>query len=241
MTRRLVLAILAAALTLLPIHHASAFFGFGGIVYDPTNHAENILTAARSLEQVRNQVRQLSNEARMLVNQARDLASLPDSIASDIHASLEEVNNLMREADGIAYRISEIDETWRRLFPREYARSVSSSDILQDARDSWDMARQGFRHALEIQAGIVENIASDTDLLDRLVGQSQSAIGGLQAAQAGNQLSALATKQMMQLQGLLAASFRAEALERADALAAHERGQARFRRFLGDGSAYTPL
>jgi len=43
----------------------------------------------------------------------------------------------------------------------------------------------------------------------------------------------------MQLQTLLAASARADALESARAVAAHEQGRARFERFLGDGSAYT--
>ena len=39
---------LAAPLALTPVFSkpAHAFFGFGGIVYDPTNHAENLLTAA---------------------------------------------------------------------------------------------------------------------------------------------------------------------------------------------------
>ena len=51
-------------------------FGFGRIVYDPTNHAENLLTAARTLEQINNQIAQLQNEAQMLINQARNLERL---------------------------------------------------------------------------------------------------------------------------------------------------------------------
>ena len=31
------------------------------IVYDPTNYAQNVLTAARSLEQINNQIRSLQN------------------------------------------------------------------------------------------------------------------------------------------------------------------------------------
>ncbi|NWM00779.1 P-type conjugative transfer protein TrbJ, partial [Klebsiella pneumoniae] len=48
---------------------------FGGIVYDPTNYAQNVLTAARTLQQVNQQITQLQNEATMLINQARNLAS----------------------------------------------------------------------------------------------------------------------------------------------------------------------
>src|SRR3546814_18932251 len=49
---------------------ASAQF-FGGIVYDPTNYAQNVLTAARSLQQINHQIQSLQNEASSLINQAR--------------------------------------------------------------------------------------------------------------------------------------------------------------------------
>jgi P-type conjugative transfer protein TrbJ len=239
MKHKLVVFITVIAVAIAPVQKAYALFGFGDIVYDPTNHAENILTAARSLEQINNQVQQLANEAQMLINQARNLANLPTSIAGELQGSLSAVDQLIRDAQGIAYDLSEIDSAYRELFPKEYADSVSTSDILQDARESWNLAREGFRHALEVQAGVVGEIRTDAATLDRLVGESQGAVGNLQAVQAGNQLTALAAKQSMQLQSLLAASARAEALDRADALAAHERGRARFERFMGDGSAYT--
>jgi type IV secretion system protein TrbJ len=62
-------ALLASALALTPslATPAQAFlFGGGGrIVYDPRNHAENILSAARALDQINNQIAQLQNEAQM--------------------------------------------------------------------------------------------------------------------------------------------------------------------------------
>ena len=39
-------------MTAVPAH---AQFGFGGIVYDPTNYASNVLQAARALQQINNQ------------------------------------------------------------------------------------------------------------------------------------------------------------------------------------------
>ncbi|RUZ66294.1 P-type conjugative transfer protein TrbJ, partial [Mesorhizobium sp. M7A.F.Ca.US.003.02.2.1] len=45
------------------------------IVFDPSNYTQNVLTAARSLEQITNQITSLQNEAQMLINQARNLAS----------------------------------------------------------------------------------------------------------------------------------------------------------------------
>jgi len=51
---------------------------------------------------------------------------------------------------------------------------------------------------------------------------------------------ALAAKQQMQLQTLLAAQARAEAQENARKAQIEEAARAATRRFLGDGRAYTP-
>ena len=235
MTRSFLIGALAATIAILPGQTAA-----WRVVYDPWNHAENVLSAARALEEVNNQVLQLSNEAQMLINQTRNLANLPLSIAGELQGSLNEVDRLIKDAQGIAYNLSEIDSTYRQVFPDQYESDVSTSKILQDARATWNLAREGFRHALEVQASVVGEIRSDAVALERLINESQGAIGNLQAVQAGNQLTALAAKQSMQLQSLLAASARAEALSEADALAARERGRARFKQFMGSGSAYAP-
>ncbi|MCG8357089.1 MAG: P-type conjugative transfer protein TrbJ [Kiloniellales bacterium] len=239
MKRKLLSAVAAAALFLAPVQNAHAIFGIGDVVYDPANHAENILTAARTLQQINNQVQQLANEAQMLLNQAQNLANLPTSVAADLRSSLGQVDALIRSARGIAYQVSVVDSEYRRLFPEEYAAAVSTSRIIADAHEAWQFAREGFKHSLEVQAEVVDQVRADTVTLDLLISESQGAVGNLQVAQAGNQITALAAKQTMQLQTLLAASARADALERARTVAAREQARARFERFMGDGSSYS--
>ena len=93
---------LTAPLALTPMFTtpAHAFFGIGRIVYDPTNHAENLLTAARTLEQINNQITSLQNEAQMLINQARNLASLPSSVVGQLRANLATTDRLIAQARG---------------------------------------------------------------------------------------------------------------------------------------------
>jgi len=239
MKRKLLAAVAAVALTLGPVQNAHAIFGIGDVVYDPANHAENILTAARTLIQINNQVQQLANEAQMLLNEAQNLTRLPNSVAPNLQASLARLDNLIIIARGLAYNVSIIDSEYRRLFPEQYAAAVSTSQIVADAQEAWSLAREGFKHSLEVQAEVVGQVRADTATLDSLIAESQGAVGNLQVAQAGNQLTAFSAKQTMQLQTLLAASARADALERARSLAAHEQARARFTRFMGDGSAYT--
>ena len=49
------------------------------LVYDPSNYAQNVLQAARALQQINNQITSLQNQTQMLLNQARNLTSLPYS------------------------------------------------------------------------------------------------------------------------------------------------------------------
>jgi type IV secretion system protein TrbJ len=49
------------------------------VVYDPSNYAQNVVQAARALQQINNQITNLQNQTQMLLNQARNLTSLPYS------------------------------------------------------------------------------------------------------------------------------------------------------------------
>ena len=64
------------------------------VVIDPTNLAQNLLTAAHTLEQVNNQILQLQNEAQMLMNEARNLTSLDFNALADLRATLSATNQL---------------------------------------------------------------------------------------------------------------------------------------------------
>ncbi len=208
-------------------------------VFDPANYGQNLLTAARNLQQINNQVRQLANEAQMLINQAQDLTKLPTSVAGQVRVSLQQIDGLIRNAQGLAYNVTQIDQSFQRSYPEQYSAAVSTSQIVRDAQRTWEMAREGFKHSLQIQAEVMKRVRDDAPVLDGLIANSQSAAGNLQALQAGNQLTAFSAKQTMQMQTQLAAAARADALQRADALAARERARARFQRFLGDRDAYT--
>jgi P-type conjugative transfer protein TrbJ len=108
------------------------------------------------------------------------------------------------------------------------------------ARERWRDAMDAWHQSMRVQCQIVEDIRADHGVLADLVNRSQGAVGALQAQQAGNQLLALAAKQQMQLQTLLAAQARAEAQENARKAQAEEAARAATERFLGDGRAYTP-
>lgn len=232
------LTLIAIAL-LAPAHGSAQLFGGGGIVYDPQNHAENILQAARSLNQIDNQIDQIANELEMLQNMARDLEQLPDTIRTAILNRIDELTKAILAAEGIGYEVEEIEREYEDLYPEDYDTSPEHDVLVDQARDAWRQSRAGYRDSLITQARIVQSVATDLPELERILELSTGAEGNLSAIQAGNELTALGIKQDMQLQQLMAAGYRAEALRRAEEAAIEARARARFKSFMGDGDAYS--
>ncbi|MEL7277807.1 MAG: P-type conjugative transfer protein TrbJ [Pseudomonadota bacterium] len=242
-TRSLTALALASAVVVSPAMtppaHALFGGGFGGIVYDPTNHAENLLTAARTLEQINNQIAQLQNEAQMLINQARNLTSLPYSSLSRLEASFQETQQLLNGAQRIAHDVASIDEA----FTQDYGAAAARGDFdarIAGAQDRWRTSVAGFEDALKVQAGVVGNIEGARTEMQALVGRSQAATGALQATQAGNQLLALQTSQIADLTAAIAAQNRAQSLEAARVASAEAQARENLNRFLDYGSGYEP-
>jgi P-type conjugative transfer protein TrbJ len=208
-------------------------------VFDASNYAENLLQAARALEQIENQIRSLQNEAAMLQNMARNLESLELSSLPSMLSDLERIGGLMEEARGLAFRVEAVEARFEEIYPQQYGTDVTGEQLANDARRQWQQAMDGFRQAMTVQAQVVETVRSDAGTLSDLVNASQGAAGGLEAQQAANQLLGLSVKQQLQIQDLLAAQFRADAVEAARRGQAQEQARAAFTRFLGSASAYT--
>jgi P-type conjugative transfer protein TrbJ len=234
-TRFLLLASSLAFALAMP-RAADAQF-FGGIVYDPSNYAQNLLTAVRTLTLINNQVKQLTNEAQMIVNQVKDLTSLPYTARAALNSRLAEIDALIKSAKSLAYDVAAIDAAFKSLYPEDYA-AFSNAAMATDARKHWQEASRALHDSVLMQAKITETIAADLGTLDEIVTQSENAIGDLQVSQAANQLLALQAKQSMQTAELLAVNARAHALDRARQLQMEERARVLRTRFLGDGVIY---
>ncbi|MFC3101407.1 P-type conjugative transfer protein TrbJ [Altererythrobacter lauratis] len=225
-----VLAVSAIAPIALPM---PAHAQFGGIVYDPTNYAQNVLTAARSLQQINNQIQQIQNQATSLINEARNLTSLPFSSLQQLQQQVQRTQQLLSEAQRIAYDVQDIQQAFNGRY-KGAALTGDHAQMVANANARWEDSVGAFQDALQVQAGVVGNIEGARTTMDSLVSASQSATGALQAAQAGNQLLALQSQQLADLTAAVAAQGRAQALESARQAAEEAEGRERFRRFMGN-------
>jgi type IV secretion system protein TrbJ len=208
------------------------------IVFDPSNYAQNILTAAHTLEQINNQIKSLQNEAQMLINQARNLENLPYSALQSIEQSFQKTQALLSQAQGLAYNVQRIETEFQQHYPLGYSGSTSSQQMIGDAETRWKNSISAFEDALKVQAGVVQGLDTTRTEANALVSSSQSATGALEATQAGNQLMALQAKQLADLTALIASQSRAQSLESARTTANQAQAQEQLKRFLTTGKGY---
>jgi P-type conjugative transfer protein TrbJ len=211
----------------------------GLTVFDPLNYGQNLLTAARVLENLQNQVRLLQGQAQQLLRMDQNLRPLSGGIDSDLQSTLAQLRARIGEGDAIALKVRETDAAFQRLYPKTFSDTVTSDEMVQAARTRWEEAHAGFRRAALLQGQVTETIDGDGRLLGSVLLRSQSAVGALQVAQAGNELTALGIKQALQLQALLAVQHRAETTDRLRSVIAEEEARARYKTFVGNGRAYT--
>jgi P-type conjugative transfer protein TrbJ len=231
---------LAAGVAMLTLATASSPARAQWIVYDPTNFSQNVLTAARELQQVNQNIQSLENQATMLINQAKNLASLPYSSLAQLEASIQRTEQLLMQAQNIAYSVSTIDQAFTQVYPQSYSGSTSSTQMLADAQTRWQNARAGYQDSMHVQAGVVQNLQNAQTQISALVSSSQSASGALQAAQSGNQIMGLAAQQLADLTGVIAAMARAQSLDNAGRLESEAQGQQQMQNFLNYGAGYQP-
>lgn len=211
----------------------------GLTVFDPSNYSQTLLSAARALQQVNNQIASLQNEAAMIANQAKNLTRIDFPQLQAMAQTLQQIDRLMGQAQGIRFQVDGVDLQFRRLFPADFGAALRTDSRVIAARSRLDTAMSAFKQTMGVQAQVVENVQADAQTLSALVGRSQGADGSLQAQQATNQLLALTAKQQFQIQTLMAAQYRAETMEAARRVQAEQEARVATKKFLGSGKAYT--
>lgn len=200
-------------------------------VIDPTNLIQNALTAARTLEQINNQIKSLQNEA-------RNLMALGKTFAPELLERLTAINELMQAAKGVALRVQETKDALQDLYSGDYT-DVGYTDLALSAAQRSDASREALRTSLVLQAKVTEQIQDDKAILQGLADASQGADGALAAQQATNELLAFQASQNIRLQNLLVAQSRAEAIEQARQMEVLATARAEHQRFFkGATDAY---
>jgi type IV secretion system protein TrbJ len=196
------------------------------IVFDPTNHIQNVLTAARALEQIRVQTEQLTA-------QIRSLSQNPYNHMGEIGRAMSALTELSDQARGLAGSVQGLERQFEELYPdRPNARNAMER-IMASARRI-EVARQTAQDAARVAASIDQGRAARSARMVGAMNAAQSADGQTSAIQSSVQALGVMSEQLEGLQALIASQTRLaaeesarRAAERQQAVDAHRRNWAR--------------
>ena len=203
---RAVLAVLAAVLTASAAPAAAQ-----QVVFDPRNHLENALQAARQLES--------------LANEARSLAASPYSHLTGSSQSLRDMADLARSVRGAASTVAGIERQFETLYPDDLT-GADALRLLEQSEARTSNARRTAEDLARTAAELERLGASRSNRVAGALDASQAAQGQTAAVQSTNQMLAVLAEDLAALRTIMLAQSRlmaeATAREAADRASGEE-------------------
>jgi P-type conjugative transfer protein TrbJ len=202
------------------------------VVFDPKNHIENALQAARQLES-------LANEARSLANQARELAASPYSHLGETSRTLSDIAELARTVRGVAATVDELQGQFEELYPTAVkGLDPRTARLRRQARTETARATaEDLAHA----AAELERLAKGRQgRLSGALSASQSATGQTAAIQSSTQVLAVLAEDLGSMRTILLAQSRLMAAETARRAAERAQAAEARRQFWGRPAGHVP-
>ena len=233
--RRLPIALLLC-LALAAPSQARGQFGLlgGGIVFDPSNFARNVLHYARRLEQMNLQREQLQA-------QVAAMRKLRNPNWRQINGTLGQIDALMRDGEALAYGLRSIDVEFRRTFPGSQAfRKYQGEQALQFSRTLATL-----RGALNAASRAAQDFPTSVARLEAMKRQLGSISGHEEALELNGTIGMYAAEELTMLRQSLAALTNVQAVYYASQV--NERAQetatyrARLASMSAPGPRYAPM
>ncbi|MCA3694785.1 conjugal transfer protein TrbJ [Aquidulcibacter sp.] len=184
------------------------------VVYDPTNHVQNVLQAARALEQIRIQSEQLTA-------QIRALAKSPYDHSKEIGQAMAALDDLGQQARGLATTVRGLDRQFSELYPENGA-ARSAMARLETAARRIELSRQTAEDLAQTAARLEASRPNRAARIRGALAASRDAEGETGAIQSSVQALGVLSEQLEGLQALMAAQSRLAAQEAAERAASKQ-------------------
>lgn len=181
------------------------------VVFDPRNHIENALQAARQLES--------------LANEARSLAASPYSHLAGSNQSLRDMGELARTARGLATSVSGLERQFGNLFPDDLS-GADALRLLEQGRARTANARRTAEDLAKTAAELERLGQTRAGRLSGALSASDMAQGQTAAAQSTNQMLAVLAEELAALRTIMLAQSRLLAEQTAREAADRDAGDA---------------
>jgi P-type conjugative transfer protein TrbJ len=224
--------LLALSLVVLP-PPARAF----DTVYDPSNFAKNAMTAARALQSNINEATQIQNQLQQIAMEVKNLTRFPTGVWGDIQSELNQLTQLAQSSGAISYAMQNLSAQFHQRYPGYQA----PADYQQEYQQWTTNALDGIRTALEAANQQNNQFAEENGNMQRIKAESDSAVGQMQALQAGNMLAAQLVQQLQKLRELQMAEMQAQTAYMATQIQEQATEKAALKAWLDSGRNYKPV
>lgn len=185
----LAVALFICALFFSPRAHA------GGIpVIDVGSIAKQIISNLNEVRMIKNQILSLENEL-------KNLTQLDFNILDDYSQSMRYLFEKMGEVHGLMQEFSNLQAEFEELYPdfNNILQSLDPTLTSESVNRALDESRQMMLGASKTGSAVLENLPKTQAQLEELLSDSHGAVGILQATQAGNQINATISSNLMNL------------------------------------------
>jgi type IV secretion system protein TrbJ len=212
-------------------------------VFDYAGLTQQLIHYVTMCNQYTTQTQQYARQLQQLQNEYRHLQNL--DFQADI-SGLDDMKQLAQSALGMSNEFAQMQAQFEREFPGFNTYQTQSGASYAQQAAAWSQLNQ--KNALDIlrtSTKLQESMYRDQDALRTLSDRSNNASGTKDLLQIMNQLLILQTKQLMQLEQLLAATAKSDATYLAENASRQAAGAARSRKTIDtwsttDGSVVNP-
>jgi P-type conjugative transfer protein TrbJ len=131
----------------------------------------------------------LQNQAQSLINQAKNLTTISFPELQALKQTMQQIDQLMGQAQGIQFKVASLDQQFRSLLPRQLRAKPDHQPAVAKRPDADGYRACGLRADHDRAGASRREYRRRPGGADGIVARSQSAEGALQASQATNQLS----------------------------------------------------
>jgi len=177
------------------------------------NNGELVSLVGQSGEQIGNQVTQISQLAEQIQNQIRiyqnmlqNTLTLPSHVWGQVEGDLNRLRSLVNQGQGIAFSMGNADDVLRQRFKSfaDFKSGLENGQTFSESYRQWsDTNRDTIASTLRAAGLTAEQFTSEEATMSQLRSMSQSAVGQMQALQAGHQIAAQQVAQAQKLRGLV--------------------------------------
>jgi len=153
------------------------------------------------------QVLMVENQLTQIADMAKHGITITNQLFGTVASDITNLNQIVKTGQSLSYTMSNLDSSFRLRFP-----GYSSSTNYGQSYQTWSQTSLDSTLGALNAAGLQNSqFNSDEALLQTLQGQSESAVGRMQAIEVGNQIAENQSEQLMKLRQLMMADMQSKA------------------------------